>query len=174
MNYKADLKINKYNIDNELLEQPQKYYQWAQLASEAEIERDNAKDDYDLSVALIENKIRNNPQDYFKSKKSTKGKSDITEGAIKNIIAIDPEVRKKYKKYCNARDNYKLICKAEKAFEQRRKMLESYIYYIINNLNSEVNQNKSTLTNRKLKRRYEENVGLETKKELLRKMKERS
>ena len=142
-NSRADLSINKYKIDKELLEQAQKYYDWAQLAAEAEVEKDKAKDAYDLIVIEVEKKIR---------KKGDK----TTEGAIKSEVASNQRVKIALKRFNKARNNYKLIYKAEKAFEQRKRMLESYLYHIHREKNSEV----------RVPREYEKQFNRQTRKQI--------
>ena len=146
--YNADLSINKYKIDKELLEQAQKYYDWAQAASIAEVEKDDAKDDYDLALIEIENKIRKDPKKYFEDRP--------TEGAIKAKIQSNPRVKEAYQKYRKARNRHKLISKAEKAFEQRKRMLESYLYHIHRGKESEV----------KVPREYEKQFNEDTRRSI--------
>lgn len=121
--YRADLRINKHRLDDELLEQPQKYYDWAQAAAEAEVERDDAKDNYDLVLIDVEYDIRTNPDKYFDSDTNT------TEGAIKSALNSNSKVKLARRKWTRARTNFNLLKKAEKAFEQRKRMLEAYLYY---------------------------------------------
>jgi len=130
--YKADLFINKYKIEDELLEQPQKYYEYSQAAAEAEVERDYAKDAFDIALIDVEAEIRGTPEKFFDEDKN------ITEGAIKSALNSHPKVKRKRKLFQRARKNYNLLKKAEKAFEQRKRMLEAYLYYISKDKNSEV------------------------------------
>jgi hypothetical protein len=130
--YRADLRINKHRLDDELLEQPQKYYDWSQAAAEAEVERDDAKDDYDLVLIDIEDDIRSNPDKYFDSDRN------ITEGAIKSALNSHRKVKRYRRKFTKARANFNLLKKAEKAFEQRKRMLEAYLYYRNKNMDGEV------------------------------------
>jgi hypothetical protein len=129
--YLADLSINKFKIDDEILKQAQLYYEWSIKAAEAEIEKDNAKDSLDLSIIEAERKIRKFPEKYF-------GDKTPTELAIKNKVNNNKEVKAALAKYNRARDNYKLISKAEKAFEQRKRMIECYLFRINRGQNSEV------------------------------------
>ena len=113
--YIADLKINERNIDKEIIEQAQRYYEWSIAAVEAEIARDDAKDEYDLASLKMEAEVRESPGNFMK-----KGEK-ITEGAIKAAVANDPFIIEKAKAYSEARNNFKLLSKAERAFDQRRK-----------------------------------------------------
>lgn len=128
--YKADLKIDKKNIDDEILRQPQLYYEWAQLEAEAKINEETAKRDYDIVLADVEEKVRANPEKYFEH--------NVTEGAIKNAVVTNRKVRRYRKKWDEARRHHKLIEKAEKAFEQRKRMIESYLYHIHKRMSSDV------------------------------------
>lgn len=148
--YTADLSINKFKIDKELLEQSQRYYDWALMAAEAEIAMNDAKDDYDIVLAEVENKIRKNPEEYLHKKQNP------TEGAIKSAIANNKKIQKYYQAFREARNVFKLVSKAEKAFEQRKRMLEMYLYHIHRNMESEV----------KVPREYEKQFNHETRRSI--------
>lgn len=147
--YRADLSIDKNNIDEELLRQPQLFYEWAQALSEAEVNKDDAKDEYDLILIKIESKIRKNPKKYIEVEK-------ITEGAIKSEVNNNILVKKARKKYQQCRKDFKLLLKAEKAFEQRKRMLEAYLYHIHRMMNSDV----------KVPRKYEKDYSERIRKDI--------
>lgn len=123
---KIDLKIDPFNIDQALLEQPQLYYEYSKQAAEAKNEKEDAKDNLDIVKIEIESKIRKRPKKYK------------TEGAIKNAVENHRDVLKAKKRFNKARKNASLLEKAEKAFKQRKSMLQTFVYYKIHNLNSNV------------------------------------
>lgn len=114
--YKADLSINEYRLDQEIIEQPQKFYNYAYLCGEAQNERDDAKDEYDIIKVEIESKLRES-NEYS------------TEGAIKTATENHKKVKRARRKWIEARNKYNLLNKAEKAFEQRKSMLQTYVYH---------------------------------------------
>ena len=120
--YVANVSINQFNLDKDILEQAQLYYEWAIKATEAEIEKDNLKDIYDLTIIEIEKRIRKKPERYLPKNQN------ITEAAIKNAVNSNKEVKNALKRYNKARGIHKILAKAEKAFEQRKKMIELYVF----------------------------------------------
>lgn len=148
--YRANLKIDKKNIDNEILRQPQLYYEWALLASEAEVERDDAKEKYDIWLIEIEARIRMDPDKYFGEDVNP------TEGAIKSKLNNHPKIKRLRRKYHKRVKEYKLLLKAEKAFEQRKRMLELYLYHIHRMMEGDV----------RVPRRYEQKIHQRTKKSI--------
>lgn len=155
--YRADLSIDKHNIDEEILRQPQLYYHWSQLAAEAEVDRDEAKEAYDIALIDIENRVRTQPHLFFGEDEST------TEGAIKTKVNSHRKIRKLRKKYHEAQRVYKLLRKAESAFEQRKRMIESYLYHYHKMIDSDVHVPKVPAT-------YERRVNRETRESIKRQL----
>lgn len=148
--YKADLSINKHNIDEEILKQAQRSYEWAFAAGVAETERDDAKDRYDLAVIEIEEEIRSNPEKHIDSERS------ITEGAIRSAINSHPKVKRLLRKFQKKRKIFKLLSKAEKKFEERKRMIEAYLYHIHRMMDGDP----------KVPRKYEKRFAENTRKEI--------
>jgi hypothetical protein len=146
--YKADLSIDKHNIDEELLKQPQLYYDWAKAESKAEEKKDEAKDKLDLILVEVEDEIRANPEKFMEH--------NPTESAIKAAVGKDRRIRKAKRKFRKAKSEWKILQKAEKAFEMRKRMLESYLYHIHRMMNSDV----------RVPRKYEEQVSQRTRKQI--------
>lgn len=121
--YTADLSIDKYNIDTEILEQSQRSYDWAKKAAIAETERDDAKDKYDLVVVEIEELIRSDPERYTQNGKDT-------EGAIKSAVNSHPKVKRALRRFQKKRKIFKILTIADKKFEMRKRMIEAYLYHI--------------------------------------------
>ena len=112
-----DLEIDRYNLDEELVRQPQLYMEWALKAADAGKEVNDFKHDIDVLKAKIEKRIRRNPERYGLDSKPT-------EGAIKATIASHARVRKMTKKYLDALYYERILNDARTSFTQRRKMLE--------------------------------------------------
>lgn len=121
--YKADLSINEYYLDKEIIQQPQKYYEYAYKCAQAQNEKEDAKDKYDIIKIKVESKIRKSEN------------KPSTEGAIKTAAENNKKVQEARLKFIEARQKYNLLSKAEEAFKQRKSMLQTYVYY--KSLNSE-------------------------------------
>lgn len=120
--YDRELFIDKYNLDEELVKQPQLYLDWALKSAEASKEKDSAKKDLDLVKAEAEESIRKNPK-----KHGIIAKDKITETMIKTAIVLHPKVKKYNLFYLNAIDNERVLAKVEKAFADRKKSLEGLV-----------------------------------------------
>ena len=117
-NYKKELKINKYNLDQELTMQPQLFMDWASSYAEASIDRETAKNQLDLIRAEVDHSIRNSP-DMKKIKQ--------TESAISSKVTRSKKVQRYFTKYLNALKVEKILYEAKSAFKQRQKMLEGLV-----------------------------------------------
>lgn len=117
--YSRQLKIDRYNLVAELERQPQLFMDWALQAARAEIETKEAENDYDLVKGEAEKKVRRNPINY--------GIEKVTEGAIKAEVNRMAKVKKYYRRYLKALADEKVLKRAEKAFQQRKGMLESLV-----------------------------------------------
>lgn len=150
--YKANLKIDKNNIDSEILMQAQLYYEWSYLAAEAENQRDQEKETLEIITTMVENRFRTEPEKYF----DLNGKPP-TEGAIKAKINNDVAVRTQRRKLLEATAKFRLLKKAELAFEQRKDMIQSHLRYIEKIKHSEVIVPKTELeeTGRKIRKQLQ-------------------
>ncbi len=117
-NYKKQLKINKYSLDEELTNQSQLFMSWAASYAEASIDREIAKNQLDLIKAKVENTIRNDP-DMKKNK--------LTESAISSKVTRSKKVQQYVTKYLSVLKVEKILLEAKNAFKQRQKMLEGLV-----------------------------------------------
>lgn len=159
--YKKSLKINKYDLLNELVKQPQKYMEWVEISARANIERDEAKTRLDIVKAEVEADIREDPEGYDLGE-------NPKEGAIKAAIIRDRRVKKAQREYMKAIEKSYILTRAETAFHQRKSMLTSLVQLDIRlhfadvtvpkevkeeMSNRESNRIKSDLKGRKITRR---------------------
>ena len=126
--FKKDLAINEHKLNQELLRQPQLYYDYAKLATQAKCDMEDAKDDLEIIKAKIDVKIRKDKEKYDVS----------TEQSIKSAVEKHPKVVRFKEKYSKKRRVSLLLEKAEKALEQRKRMLQMYVYRSVNNMHSNV------------------------------------
>lgn len=116
----SELKIDQHRLDKELIEQPQKYAEWALRLCKATENKDTTKKDLDLIRAVAEKKIRENPEKY-----GTNGKQ--TEGQIKTLISLNLRVQKYNALYLKASHEEQVLSKIEKAFSFRKKSLSDLV-----------------------------------------------
>lgn len=118
-NFLKDLEIDRYNLDEELVRQPQLYMQWALLLCQATEDKDNAKKDLDLVKARVETKIRKNYKRYDIKK--------LTEPLVKALIILKPKVQRYEATYLKAAHEERALIKMEKAFSHRKSSLEGLV-----------------------------------------------
>jgi hypothetical protein len=121
MDFEKDIVIDKFNLTEELVEQPQKYYDWGKALSISETETLIAKDKLEIIRSEIELKIRNHPTLYDLP-------NNPKEAQIKAAVNINRKVRRANKNYLDALRIEKTLKKAERAFEHRKKSLEGLVY----------------------------------------------
>lgn len=121
MDFKSDIYIDRYNLIEELIRQPQKYYDWALAWERAGSEKEFLKSKLDLVKADIEARIRKNPERYD----IPEGKA--TESAIKAEVMKHNKVKKTNRKYLKALSHEKKMAEAKAAFRQRKSMLEKIV-----------------------------------------------
>lgn len=117
MGYLDDLRIDRYNLEEELVRQPQLYMEWALKAARASVEKEDAKRDVDIARAEVDKKVRANPEEYG----IPEGK--VTDKAIKLTVERHPKVKRYFKRYLRKSKQDKILSDAKKAFEQRKRML---------------------------------------------------
>lgn len=115
-----DVSINKYKLDEELVKQPQKYYEWATAEARAQERVENLKHDLDVIKSKVEIRIRNHPTLYDLP-------DNPKEALVKATVTIQPKVKRGHKKLLRAQKIHRLLIKSEKAFEQRKKSLEGLV-----------------------------------------------
>lgn len=118
--FSEQVQINKYKLDDELVEQPQRYYEWAKLEAKANDDVAYYKDRLEIIKAEVEIRIRKHPT-AFDLPENPK------EGLIKAAILIQPKVKRANRKLLKAMRTHRLLTKAEKSFEHRKKSLEGLV-----------------------------------------------
>ena len=113
-------KINKYKLDDELVEQPQLYYKWAKLESEAADKVATLKDKLEILKSEMEIRIRKEPTAFDLP-------DNPKEALIKAALTIQPKIQRMNDKLFRAMKTHRLLSKAEKSFEHRKKSLEGLV-----------------------------------------------
>lgn len=118
--FSDEVRINKYKLDDELVEQPQRYYDWAKLEAKAGDQVAYLKDKLEVLKAEMEIRIRKHPTVYDLPE-------NPKEALIKAAILIQPKIKRANRKLLKAMKTHRLLSKAEKAFEHRKKSLEGLV-----------------------------------------------
>lgn len=129
-NFEEDLKINQYDLTKELIEHPQKFYSWAKEFVLAQQEAQRIKGKLELLQDELSLKIRQDPKKFDLSDKPT-------EATIKSAINVHKDVKKLTEKYMERLGVEKILSKAERAFEHRKKALEGLVSLQLQNYHSE-------------------------------------
>ena len=148
--YMKELAIDLHRLDEEWAMQPQLYMKYSELAAQAQLDRDKAKERLDIVRAEIDDKIRINPLEYG----APVDKNDnpkLTEAWISGTIILQPEYREASDAI--SQENYKMnIFKAAvSAFDHRKKALENEVnlwsggYWSAPNLPRDINGGKRFL-----------------------------
>ena len=118
-NYKDDLRINKYKLEDECENQHNLYNYWATLLADARTNKDRQESKLELLEGKVELKYR--------SMEDLPGKIKSTEGAIKACIKCDEEIEEQTEKVNNAKSEVYHLEVAVKSFEQRKSDLDNLV-----------------------------------------------
>lgn len=122
--YLEEVKIDKYDLDNEWLGQAAKFIYWGEQESNAEYEKDRIKEKVDLTRAELSTQIREDPKKF--------GLEKVTEGAINEIILQNKKFQEVNGDYIEAVKTAKILTIAKKGFEQRKTALEELVKLYLN------------------------------------------
>ena len=117
--YKKDIEINDNNLKEEWERQAGLYLYYSLQLSDAEAEKNKAKEDVDVVMAQLDREIREKPKTFEIEK--------ITEGVVKSTILLQEE-------YTNAQDSYvkkiynvSILQGVIRAFDHKKKALENLV-----------------------------------------------
>lgn len=119
LNFQNDLKLDKHDLDNCALSQPELYAEWALKWADAVDRRDRAKDNLNLVKSDCDVDIRENPKKFgWAADKAP------TEAFIGTAIFSHPDYMAANEDYMQAVHEVNVLSIAKESFEQRRKMIE--------------------------------------------------
>lgn len=117
LSYQKDIPIDKFDLDNEVVKQPELFAKWVAQLPEAISIRDKLKFKIDVIYAELDYDVR-----------SLKGeKEKLTEAAIRNQIIVHQDYINVQNEYFEAKKDAQTIEGAIRAFEQRKDMIEALI-----------------------------------------------
>jgi len=115
-NYHADLEIDRDSLDTEFLRQPGLYFRYSEALTDAEADRDAAKERLDVQWAQLDAAVRKNPARY--------GLDRVVEAAVNNAILLLPVYQKAKALYLEKVRRVSLLTAAVRAMVQRKDALE--------------------------------------------------
>lgn len=110
------LAIDELALDKECIKQPQLYFTYAQKATDARRDLDEAKADQSVLAAELNKKIRSNPQKYGLSDKPT-------EASINTTVTLQKEYRDAEAVVIEAAHKLGIMSAAVTAMEHRKRAL---------------------------------------------------
>jgi hypothetical protein len=119
-NFKNDLTLDKHNLDQCALTQPELYSEWACKWADAVDIRDRSKDKLSLVRSECDTEIRSTPSEFGWAKAD----KAPTEAFISSAICGHPNFVSANEEYLTACHEVNILSVAKEAFEQRRKMIE--------------------------------------------------
>lgn len=113
--YREDLKIDKYDLDNELNDHSRRFVKWSDRLAEAEYYRDKAERKLDAAKAQADYEIRTDPDKYGWTEERA-----ITEPFIKAAIFRHISYKRAARDLAKAKRRVKQLAGAVRAFEHRK------------------------------------------------------
>ena len=107
---KNDLLIDKYGLDEELVQQPTLFMKVSEALVEAMAAKDYAKENLAEADAMLDGMFR-------------RSQEKVTEAAIKNLIQLDPKHASAFTAYIEAKTKADLLSSLKEAFHQRSYMI---------------------------------------------------
>ncbi len=114
--FKDDLQIDKYSLDEEWERQPQLFLKYAEDQAEYETRRDRLKDLIEVEKAEIEKDIREFPSNYNLEK--------VTNDSVRAIIVTDEKIKEMQKEYFSFFKTAKVYGALTKSLDHKKKALE--------------------------------------------------
>lgn len=119
MSYESDMYIDESALDVELLGQASLMAKYTRMTAQAQLDRDLAKEDLELTRAKLDLAIRDDPESY--------GLGKVTETAINNVILINDDYRAKLKDYHDANFEYNALQGTVRSIDHKKSALENLV-----------------------------------------------
>jgi len=148
--YMKELAIDLHRLEEEWAMQPQLYMKYSELAAQAQLDRDKAKERLDVVRAEIDDKIRTEPLVYG-APVDKSGNPKLTEAWISGTIILQPEYSEQVGKINNLNYEMNILRSAVTSFDHKKKALENEVtlwsggYWSAPNLPHDINGGKRFL-----------------------------
>lgn len=117
--FEKDLEIDVDQLDIMAASQGELFFKWAEKATEAKAEVEQAKFRLEICISRISNDVRKNPKDYEVEK--------VTNDSVDVAVKSTEEYQEAYTEWLEAKKEADLISNAVSAMEQKKRMIESLI-----------------------------------------------
>ena len=117
--FQKDREIDPTRLDMECIQQPERFFHYAEEAVEAQFEAEQAKLQVEIVQAHLELECRTNPDDF--------GLVKSTDSSVKAAVLCHPKYKKVVEDYNQARKKSRLLEAAVNTMETKRKMLEEMV-----------------------------------------------
>lgn len=119
IDYEQDVSINPDALDIEWLEQPRLMVKYAQLATQAKLKADRAKERLEVVKAELDKDIRTSPEKYDIAK--------LTESVVANTILLQPAYQAASEEYIRLNYEAALARYAVEAINMKKEALENLV-----------------------------------------------
>lgn len=126
-NYKEDLKIDIYKLEEECASQPSLYMDYGEEFAEALFERDLAKQNLKIVTSQVTSKVRTDPKLYG----VIEGARGYTEAAYQAAVDVSEEVKEAEMRLIKAQKEVEIQRTAKEAFEDRKRQLTNLVHLIL-------------------------------------------
>ena len=117
--FQKDREIDPTRLDMECIQQPERFFHYAEEAVEVQFEVEQAKLQIEIVQACLELECRMNPDDF--------GLVKTTDNSVKAAVLCHPKYKKVVEDYNQARKKSRLLEAAVNTMETKRKMLEEMV-----------------------------------------------
>jgi|AntDeeMinimDraft_5_1070356.scaffolds.fasta_scaffold06636_5 hypothetical protein len=124
INYSKLVSIDDQALDIEWLEQSRNMLKVTHMSADRRAEMDKVADALDLEFAVLDKKVRANPEKYELDK--------VTDAIVKNAIVREESYIAAKQEYLNAKYEYDLSKGAVQAMEQKKSALEGLVKLFMN------------------------------------------
>lgn len=117
--FEQDVRLDRYNLENELQRQSDIIKKWTQVAAIAKSDRDNLKEKLDDVYSELDLEVRSDLKK-FMTEKEFKNIKKITESVIESLIKRQKEYKELRKKYLDAKRDFEIIEGGISALDHKR------------------------------------------------------
>ncbi len=126
IDFNTDVAIDLDKLDEEWLMQPQLFHKYNEIAADAILDKDDSKNDLEVTKAQVEKNIRAAPKEY--------GIEKVTEKVIAAEVTLSDEVQEATKALNKAIHRVNIINGgAVRSFEHKKKALENLVTLFVSN-----------------------------------------
>ena len=134
--FREYLNVDKYNLDEEWVNQPNNFMDACEWYADAVVERDKCKEQLELLRAEVSKEIQNDPESF--------GISKVTIDAVNKAVSLDDRVKEKQEELHELNRQVNVMSGAKEALAHKKKAIESLTELTIWGYFAEPKVNKKT------------------------------